>query len=87
MVGIFARCLALAAIAVPLGGCLSISWQDDPAPVASATMPNGTAAQAPAADHGVPCNYSQHGGWDSSGASRDIYGAPKEFECPKSAVN
>ena len=87
MTRIFARWLALAALAVPLGGCLTISWQDDPTPVASAAAPNGAAAQAqaPAADR-VPCDYSSST-WDSTSAARDVYGSPKEYECRKSAMN
>jgi hypothetical protein len=75
---VLAYSLLLVAGALPLGGCLSISWQDDsPTTVASAApAPNG----APAAPKTVACDYAH--GWDSSSAARDIYGNPKEYQCP-----
>jgi len=71
---VLARLLVLAAAAAPLGGCLSISWTDDtPTTVAAA----GPAPQAPAT---VACT-NPHG-WDSTSASSDVYGNPKEYQCP-----
>ena len=74
---VLAYSLLLAVGALPLGGCLTISWQDDnPTTVANAAP----AANAPApAPQTVPCDYAH--GWDSSSAARDVYGTPKEFQC------
>ena len=74
---ILACSLLLAIGALPLGGCLSISWQDDnPTTVASAAPAPNPAPQAPPT---VACDYSH--GWDSTGAARDVFGVPKEYQC------
>ena len=71
---LLARALLLAIGAFPLGGCLTISWQDDSA-ASAAAAPNAPLQQP----ESVPCDYAH--GWDSSGAARDIYGNPKEYQC------
>jgi hypothetical protein len=76
MMRILTLSLLLAVAAAPLGGCLTISWQDDSATAAeNATV---AAVQRPAT---VSC--SNPGVWDSTGEARDISGTPKEFNCPK----
>jgi hypothetical protein len=72
--------LVLASASLPLGGCLTVSWQDD-----STTSANGaTVASAQAPPAVVSCN--DPNGWDSTGASRNIAGVPKEFNCPTKAT-
>ncbi len=79
---VWACSLILALAAAPLGGCLTISWQDDSAPPANAVADATPNATSPPAPQKAPCSYSN--GWDSTGASREIYGYPKEYQCEKS---
>jgi hypothetical protein len=67
--------LVLAIAAAPLGGCLTVSWQDDSTPTAA----NATVA---AAQRPTTYSCSNPGEWDSTGEARDISGVPKEFNCP-----
>ena len=76
---VLARSLVIAIAVAPLGGCLTISWQDDPPASVASAAPSGSAPQAPQTE---ACDYNH--GWDSTSASRDIYGNPKEYQCPKS---
>jgi hypothetical protein len=68
--------LLLAIATAPLGGCLTISWQDDSTPAAGGQ----TVAAAQPRPATVSCN--NPGEWDSTGEARDISGTPKEFNCP-----
>jgi hypothetical protein len=78
-----ARLLILALAAIPLGGCLTISWQDESSATTASAAPSATAAAPSAATPGrVLCDYPH--GWNSTAASRDIYGYPKEDLCEKS---
>jgi hypothetical protein len=74
---VLAYAFAVAIVAFPLGGCLTVSWQDDTAATSA------VASATPAAPSAESCSYSS--GWDSTGAARDIYGAPKEYQCENSA--
>jgi len=79
---VLARALLIAAAAVPLGGCLTISWQDDGASATAASAATGgQSAASPPAPARVACSYAH--GWDSTSASSDISGYPKEHQCEK----